>query len=58
MNKNLSTLFYNPLEGLSNARDLFKSAKEKGYKYSFKHVKEWYENQPVNQIYKLPQKVK
>ena len=58
MNENLSQLFYNPKEGLSNVGDLYKRAREKGHKYTLKQVKEWYFNQPVNQIYKQPQKVR
>ena len=58
MNENLSQLFYNPKEGLSNVQDLYKRARQKGHKYTLKQVREWYLNQPVNQIYKQPQKVK
>jgi len=58
MNQNLANLFYDPQAGLSGVRDLFKRTRERGYKYSYKQVKEWYEDQPVNQIYKQPQKVK
>ena len=57
MNENLSLLFYNPKDGLSNVNDLYKRAREKGNKYTLKQVREWYFNQPVNQIYKQPQKV-
>ena len=57
MNENLSQLFYNPKEGLSNVQELYKRSREKGYKYTLKQVREWYNDQPVNQIYKQPQKV-
>ena len=57
MNENLSQLFYNPKEGLSNVQELYKRSREKGHKYTLKQVREWYKDQPVNQIYKQPQKV-
>ena len=58
MNENLTKLFYDPKEGLTNVQDLYKRSREKGNKYTMKQVNEWYFNQPVNQIFKQPQKVK
>jgi hypothetical protein len=58
MEKDLSNIFYNPNKGFNNVRELFKQSKDNGHKYTYKQVKEWYEIQPVNQIYKQPQKVR
>ena len=54
----LESIFYNPKEGYLNVQELFKKAKEKKLNVKYKDVKQWYDEQPVNQLYKKPPKIK
>ena len=51
----LEKIFYDPKQGYSNARELFQKANQKGLKLNYDEVKKWYEEQPVNQIFRKPQ---
>ena len=54
----LEEIFFDPKQGYSNARELFQKAKKSGLKLNYDEVKKWYEAQPVNQIFRKPQKVR
>lgn len=48
----LRNLFYSPDTGFVNVRSLVQKAKENKIKLSYKEIKEFYEKQDVNQIFK------
>lgn len=48
----LQQLYYNPKTGFIDLEKLYHIAKENKLGLSYKQVKEWYNNQPVNEIYK------
>lgn len=52
----LEEIFYNTKTGYGSLSDLWKKAKHLGYNYD--EVKVWFNNQPINQIYKKKTKVK
>lgn len=54
----LAKIYYDPKSGFINLQALYKKQKEAGLKYKYAKVKEWYESQSVNQVYKKPVKVK
>ena len=54
----LEEIFFDPKQGYSNARELFQKAKKSGLKLNYGEVKKWFEAQPVNQIFRKPQKVR
>jgi hypothetical protein len=47
-------IFYSPSEGFSNFGELWRKVKEKKINVTYKQVKEFYESQAVNQVYKVP----
>jgi hypothetical protein len=58
MDAQLRKLFYNPKTGLVGFTILWERVKEQQLPYKHKQVKAWYDDQPVNQLFKQPQKVK
>ena len=52
MNEKLKKLYYDPIKGLTNVNTFYQRVKEEKIKASFTQVKNFYENQPLNQIYK------
>lgn len=54
----LIDLYFNTTRGYMGMNELYKTAKERDKKITYPIVKEWYDNQYVNQIYKKPQKIK
>ena len=56
--KELERIYYNPKTGFTNAKDLYQKAKESGLKVKYKDVKKWYDEQPVNQVFKKVSKIK
>jgi hypothetical protein len=57
MDDKLGKIFYDPKIGISGVNQLYKKSKDKGYDYTLKQIKEWYFDQPVNQVYKEVKKV-
>lgn len=58
MDNDLKTIFYNPKTGFTGVNRLIQIAKENGLKYSNKEIRDWYNQQAVNQIYHQPTNVK
>lgn len=54
----LQKIFYDPTTGFIGLMQLYTKSKELGLGLSYKDVKKWYDEQPVNQIYSNPRKVK
>jgi hypothetical protein len=54
----LKLIFYDPKIGFSDVNTLYHQAKEKKLPITFNDVYKWYFDQPINQIYKNPTKVK
>ena len=56
--KDLEKIFYDPNTGFINTKELYRRAREEGLNYKMKDIKDWYDKQVVNQVYKKPVKVK
>ena len=54
----IEKIYYNPKTGFTYSKDLYKKAKESGLKVKYKDVKKWYDEQPVNQVFKTASKIK
>jgi len=53
MEKELAKIFFNPKTGFTNLNDLYDKVKDKDIG-SFNKIKEWYNSNAINQIYKPP----
>ena len=56
--EDLAKLYNDPKTGYVGLEELYRKSKQKGLPYTYREVKKWYNEQPVNQIYKIPQKIK
>ena len=54
----LEEIFYNPKTGYINVQALYEKSKEANLPLKYLDVKQWYNSQSINQIYKRPVKVK
>jgi hypothetical protein len=54
----LENFYYNPKTGYTNLATLYQKQKEGGLNYKYKDVRQWYNDQKVNQIYKKPPKIR
>ena len=54
----LKKLYYDPENGFIGMQKLYKLSKEHNLNLTFKEVKDWYNDQNINQIYKQPPKQK
>ena len=57
-NTDLHNLFYDPENGYVNVKSLYEKTKDTNNYYTYNDVKNWYNDQPVNQVYKKKGKVK
>ena len=57
-NTDLHNLFYDPENGYINVKSLYEKTKDSKNYYTYNDVKNWYNDQPVNQVYKKKGKVK
>jgi len=53
----MSRFYFNPRYGLSSQKDLYNTLRENGYLVSMKQVKEFFDKQKVNQVFKRPKNV-
>jgi IS30 family transposase len=58
MTNRLKEIFYNSETGYSGLKELQKQAKEQNLPLTYDEIKNWYDNQPINQIYKPFREVK
>jgi hypothetical protein len=56
--EDLAKIYFDPKTGFTNLATLYKKQKQAGLNYTHKEVKQFYEEQAVNQVYKKPIKVK
>jgi hypothetical protein len=57
-NKALKRIFYDPKVDFTDVPTLYHQAREKKIPASYQQVMDWYYDQPINQIYKNPTKVR
>jgi hypothetical protein len=55
MEQQLHDLYYDPEKGFNNLNQFWRTVKEYSIKVNYKTVKEWYNKQSVNQVYKPPE---
>jgi hypothetical protein len=58
MTKRLNDIFYNSTTGYSGLKELLNQAKEQKILLTNDEIKQWYQDQPINQIYKPFSQVK
>ena len=54
----IANIFYNPKTGFIDLPSLYEKLQEAGYNFKYNDVKNWYQNQQINQIYKKPMKIR
>lgn len=56
--EDLAKIYFDPKTGFTNLKTLYKKQKQAGLNYKYNEVKQFYEDQAINQVYKKTTKVK